>query len=148
MATITLAAPASRRSAGVRIVSSNPVPVRPLGSPVPVSRKGSTPNPLRLTARGRRLARTLVVALALVVTLAVALAWRTPSVAAGDGAAQSATTTVVVQPGQTLWDVARTVAPSSDIRETIARIKGLNDLSGAGSSTVLPGQQLVVPAAG
>jgi nucleoid-associated protein YgaU len=148
MATITLAAPASRPSAGVRVVSSNPVPVRRPEAPKSVSRTGSTPSPLRLTARGRRLARTLIVALALVAALAVALAWRTPSVAAGDSAALSATTTVVVQPGQTLWQLARDVAPNSDVRETIARIKDLNGLSGAGSSAVLPGQQLVVPAAG
>jgi hypothetical protein len=128
MATITLAAPATRR----------PLAGRPLEQTAPV----------RLTARGRRLARTLVVSLALLVTLAVALAWHAPAGTAGTASTGRATSTVVVQPGQTLWDVARSVAPNSDIRETVARIKGLSDLSGPSSSTVHPGQQLVVPLAG
>ncbi len=59
-----------------------------------------------------------------------------------------ATASVVVQPGQTLWSVARQVAPGADVRETVARIKDLNGLSGPSSDVVVPGQQLVVPAAG
>ena len=56
-----------------------------------------------------------------------------------------ATTTVVVQPGQTLWSVARGLSADADVRETVARIQELNGLSGTAGSTVRPGQQLVVP---
>jgi nucleoid-associated protein YgaU len=50
---------------------------------------------------------------------------------------------VVVQSGDTLWGIASTAsAPGEDVRETIARIMELNGLS---SSTIRPGQRLVVP---
>ena len=133
MAAITISAPATHGP-----ISRRPVEV--------VSRTANAP--VRLTARGRRLARTLVIALALVVTLVAAIVAGIPSSQAGDGAAVPATATVVVQPGQTLWEVARGVATGVDVRETVARIKDLNGLSGAGSDTVVPGQALVVPAAG
>ena len=53
----------------------------------------------------------------------------------------------MVQPGQTLWQVARAVSKDADPRETLARIQELNNLPGAGA-VIHPGQQLVVPAAG
>jgi LysM repeat protein len=64
---------------------------------------------------------------------------------AGQGAAQSGTSTVVVQPGQTLWGVARALTPDADVRETVARIQELNGLTGA---SVHPGQSLIVPVIG
>jgi LysM repeat protein len=92
--------------------------------------------------------RTAVVTLALLVALVTAVVAGVPSVSAGDTPAVPATASVVVQPGQTLWSVAREVAPGADVRETVARIKDLNNLSGPSSDVVVPGQQLVVPAAG
>ena len=146
MAAITISAPAGR----------GPISRRPVGSPAPYGVPAALPptplrrtgSPLRLTRRGRRLVRTVVVTLALLVALAAAVVAGVPSVAAGDGAAVPATASVVVQPGQTLWQVARQVAPGTDIRETVARIKDLNGLSGAAGDVVQPGQLLVVPAAG
>jgi len=102
--------------------------------------------PVRLTARGRRLARSLVVLLAVLTVLAVGLIGRLPA-QAGDAPAVAATTTVVVQPGQTLWQIARAVDPSADVRDTIERIADLNGLSGSGAAKVFPGQKLIVPAA-
>jgi len=139
MATISLPAPAIRRTASVRrpAVAAGGVPnvIAPRRSAV------------RLTRRGRRLARTLVVLLALLTALTVSLVGRGGVGQASDAPATSATTTVVVQPGQTLWQVARAVSKDADPRETLARIQELNNLPGAGA-VIHPGQQLVVPAAG
>lgn len=116
-----------------------------ISAPALYSRPASrTSSPVRLTARGRRLARTAVVLLALLTVLAFGLAGRMPA-SAGDSAPVAATTTVVVQPGQTLWGIAQTVAPNDDVRATIERLVSLNNLEG---TTVVPGQKLVVPAAG
>jgi LysM repeat protein len=52
-------------------------------------------------------------------------------------------TTVVVQPGQTLWDIAQSVAPHEDPREVIASIVDLNALSDPGA--IRAGQPLYVP---
>ncbi|MGH3787001.1 MAG: LysM peptidoglycan-binding domain-containing protein [Pseudonocardiaceae bacterium] len=44
--------------------------------------------------------------------------------------------------GETVWDVARRVAPQSDQRAVVERIRQLNGIVG---SAVAPGQQLQVP---
>jgi hypothetical protein len=56
-----------------------------------------------------------------------------------------ATGVVVVQQGESLWQIAQTIAPQSDPRETVIAIRELN---GLGESTVVPGQSIVVPAYG
>ncbi len=59
----------------------------------------------------------------------------TPAGAAGE------TTIYVVQPGDTLWSIARIVSPSGrDIRVTVHDLQNLN-----GGSNLIPGQQLIVP---
>lgn len=93
--------------------------------------------PVRLTRRGRVV---LVVLLALLAVTAFSLG-RASSDAAGD-AAPATRRTVVVQPGETLWQIARRAAPAVDPRETIDRIVDLNGLS---TATLQPGQQLVIP---
>jgi LysM repeat protein len=50
--------------------------------------------------------------------------------------------TVVVGPGETLWDIAQRNDPDGDPRITVQRIADLNGLS---DSIVQPGQQLRVP---
>lgn len=47
---------------------------------------------------------------------------------------------VVVQPGDTLWSIASGLAPDSDPRPLVESLKGI-----AGSNTIQPGQQLVIP---
>ena len=54
-------------------------------------------------------------------------------------------TIVVVQSGQTLWGIARDVAPDHDPRSVIAQIRDLNDL---GTRSIVAGQSLVVPTTG
>lgn len=94
---------------------------------------------LRLTRRGR-----VVVLLALVgLILAAFSLGRVGSQAAPRGAERSGLGQTVVQPGESLWAVAKRVAPGHDPRAVIDQIADLNDL---GSSAVQAGQLLVVPA--
>jgi LysM repeat protein len=48
----------------------------------------------------------------------------------------------VVQPGDTLWVIARRAVPDADPRITVQRIVDLNGLTG---TAVVPGQQLALP---
>lgn len=52
----------------------------------------------------------------------------------------AAAVTVVVQPGDTLWDIARSLAPGEDPRPLA---DSLSDL--AGGTSLQPGQRIVVP---
>jgi len=52
------------------------------------------------------------------------------------------TAVVQVGAGETLWDIARRVAPRSDPRAVVERIRQLNRITG---SAVSPGQRLQVP---
>lgn len=56
-----------------------------------------------------------------------------------------ATSVVVVQPGENLWQIAQQVAPGTDPRETVLRIRELNPI---GDAPVRPGQAIIVPMAG
>lgn len=67
----------------------------------------------------------------------------------GGGSVAPATTpvsTVTVQPGESVWQIATRVAPGADTRQVVQQIRELNDL-GSGSALV-PGVQLTVPSAG
>lgn len=97
--------------------------------------------PLRLTRRGRFAVVLLLAALALV---AFSLG-RVSSDASTDRESRLPVRTVVVQPGETLWQVAQQVAPGVDPRVTVDRIIELNALPGA---AVAAGQQIAVPARG
>lgn len=106
-----------------------------------VVRAHRTRSSVRLTRRGR------IVVGALVSLPFAALLVITGSVAADAETADprgSATATVVVQPGESLWSIAQAIAPHDDPRSTITTIR---DLNGLGTDTVVPGQSLVVPRA-
>jgi len=94
--------------------------------------------PVRLTRRARLL--VLLVVAAAVVVLGP---WRAIA-SAPEGAAPQGWTTVVVQPGDTLWTLAETVDTSGDPRGVVADIKAANQLS---SSAIQPGQVLSIPPA-
>lgn len=112
-----------------------------LAAPFPTMRSTyprSGRSQLRLTTRGRALILLLTV-----------LALFTVVVASGRITAEATTTQtgpaaaiVVVQPGESLWSIAQQVAPNTDPRETVSRIR---DLNGLGDAVVTPGQSLVVP---
>ncbi|MCU0266542.1 MAG: LysM peptidoglycan-binding domain-containing protein [Actinomycetia bacterium] len=99
----------------------------------------AAPGPVRLTRRGR-----LVVVLALVaLTFLAAAAFGRAASQAGTDSAGPATRAITVQLGDTLWGIAVDVAPETDPRATIERLRDLNDL---GTDVVQAGQRLVVPA--
>jgi LysM repeat protein len=55
-----------------------------------------------------------------------------------------AVSTVVVQPGDTLWSIAEGITePGTDIREVVSDVKALNSLS---TSSLQVGQSLLIPA--
>nr|WP_179722155.1 LysM peptidoglycan-binding domain-containing protein [Petropleomorpha daqingensis] len=94
---------------------------------------------LRPTRRARRLA--VVLALALGVALG---SWVGPLLAGGDGGDLRLTgvSTVTVEPGDTLWSVASSVAGDRDVREVVDEIQRLNHLAGADLQV---GQTLQLP---
>ena len=147
MAVMTLTAPVSRprpvRATSRRTPAPRASAARPVvhASAAPV-RATSRRTPVRLTRRGRLVLVLLVAVLAFV------------ALSLGRGAAPQATTTpaagpvataIVVQPGDTLWQIARDLDPAADPRATMARLRELNGLSG---DTLAAGQALLVPAHG
>jgi Tfp pilus assembly protein FimV len=92
---------------------------------------------MRLTRRGRALARALAIVLVVAVFLLVA-----PDLARGDGPDRPAPrATYVVEPGDTLWSIARRVAPGRDPRPVVDGLIKANDLRGG----LQAGQELSVP---
>ena len=110
------------------------------GVPAPRAAAGVAPAPpLRLTARGRRLVAVLVLALGVGV---VALGDAVLGDGEGEGLQLMGTSSVVVERGDTLWSIARSVAGDRDVRGVIDGIQVLNDLDGVDIS---PGQVLQLP---
>lgn len=98
---------------------------------------------IRLTARGR----VLIIGWALLMTmLGLGVVGALRAEAAGDGAspAPAGWHMIVVQPNDTLWGIARDVAPGADPRAIINDLRTVNDLSG---SALHVGDRLWVPAA-
>lgn len=108
------------------------------GSSTHSARPGAD-QPIRLTRRGK-----------VVVTLGASLACLgllqvtggVQAVASGISGGP-ATASVVAQPGETLWEIAKRVAPGADPRATVAAIRELNGLDRQVS--LLAGQSLTVP---
>lgn len=96
---------------------------------------------VRLTRRGRAVVVGTLVAVAL--TAVVVSGTASVATAGADSAVPVATTTVTVEQGQSLWEIARAVAPDTDPRTTISRIVERNDLPSAG--VIRAGQRLTVP---
>ncbi|HXD62045.1 MAG TPA: hypothetical protein VN619_08975 [Lacisediminihabitans sp.] len=103
----------------------------------------TTPAPaarLRLTRRGRRVL-VFLVALPLV---AGAMAFvLNGGIATATDTAGGRLQYVTVGAGQSLWQLAQTVAPSADPREVVSEIVHLNQLPGA---DVQAGERLAIPA--
>ncbi|HTY73511.1 MAG TPA: LysM peptidoglycan-binding domain-containing protein [Actinomycetes bacterium] len=95
--------------------------------------------PLRLTRRGRVV---IVVVLALVATGVAGLLHGAPTQASDRPTDVTPRASVVVHPGETLWQIARRVAPQTDPRVTVHRIEELNNLT---SAAVPAGERLYVP---
>lgn len=100
---------------------------------------GPARTPVRLTRRGRAAA----LALLLTATVLAGFAFGSgPSRASGEAGPAGTHRYLVVQPGETLWSIARAAAPQVDPRVTIGRIQELNALSGA---VIFAGQRLALP---
>ena len=98
---------------------------------------------VHLTRRGR-----VFVLLVLVAVVFAAFSLGRANTQAADvaesGAAAPAITQITVQPGESLWAVARRIAPQHDPRVMVAQLRRLNDLTG---SQLQVGQQLLLPSA-
>jgi hypothetical protein len=107
----------------------------------PVACDGSLPPDLhgsRLTSRGR-----VVVA---VVWLLMAAVAAFPLFRSDDVQRPVTTTTIVVEPGDTLWTLADEIDPAADPRTVVDAIVELNGLRSGGD--IYPGDLLVVPGSG
>lgn len=123
-----------------RAVRARPGPVLPAPPPpVPVppapGRPAATYPPAPRVGRVAALSATVMVTL----TVVAGLSWL------GQGAAPAIpqhTAVIKVGAGETVWDVAARVAPRSDPRAVVERIRQLNGLR---TTEVVPDQQLQVP---
>jgi nucleoid-associated protein YgaU len=61
---------------------------------------------------------------------------------AGDDLRLAGVSSVVIQPGDTLWSIAGSVAGDEDVRTVVDRIQALNSLHG---TDLVPGQVLLLP---
>ena len=95
---------------------------------------------LKLTRRGRVVVTTLA-AIPFVVMAVIAGLNAGGAAATGD-ISSTQFSYVSVAPGQSLWQLASEIAPSSDPREVVARIVALNQLP---SADVQPGERLAIP---
>ncbi|MEZ2371859.1 MULTISPECIES: LysM peptidoglycan-binding domain-containing protein [Arthrobacter] len=110
---------------------------------VAITRTQAAPR-MRLTRRGRFVFFGLPAALLLAAIITFALGTLLTPAIASDTHAVGSSQTVVVQPGDTVWDIAQRVAPGRDTREVVGEIARLNDLK---ASEIVAGQDLFVPAA-
>lgn len=94
---------------------------------------------LRLTRRGR----ALITALAVVAL--ILLGFMRGGAAFGQSS-PAAPVKVVVQPGDTLWSIAKAMNPEADPRAGVSAIRALNKLSP--SAHLIPGQALLLPSEG
>lgn len=128
---------------------TRPVPARPGGRPLITSAEHRPSRLATVAAPPEPLLTTRVVA-AMVATVVVAALF---AVGIGAGAfsglvpepgtatvAAAESTVVVVEPGDSLWSIARRVQPEGDVRPLVHRIVQVN-----GSRLLQPGQEIVVP---
>jgi nucleoid-associated protein YgaU len=123
---------------GARVARSNGAAERPVQARRTVAGRPRAAR-LRLTRRARRLATVLGLA------AGVALgSWVGPLVGGGaEGDLRLVgVTSVVVEPGDTLWSIATSLGGEGDVRAVIDEIQELNDLE---SAELTPGQTLRLP---
>jgi hypothetical protein len=122
-----------------------PGPGSPSRPTLRVLEGGRAPDRLARQAvyRRRRLAAVLLLVLttAVVVLLASAVLARSAGGGTPVPAAGSPSEVHVVQPGDTLWSIARDLDPDGDVRLTVDRLADLN-----GGAPLTVGQRLVLPA--
>ncbi|HEY5230217.1 MAG TPA: LysM peptidoglycan-binding domain-containing protein [Galbitalea sp.] len=94
---------------------------------------------LRMTKRGRGVLLSVLATPLVIAALVFGIN------AGGATATNSSTplTRVTVVGGETLWSLARQVAPNADPRDVVADIMSVNRMS---SADIQPGEQLAIPA--
>ncbi|WP_229053637.1 LysM domain-containing protein [Aeromicrobium sp. Leaf350] len=122
------------RDRHLALVPHTAVPGRTARAPRPATTGG-----LRLTRRGR----VLLTVLALLVVTALMVVFGSGTAATSDAAEITGTTTITVQPGQTLWSIAGEANPGGDVRDTMDDIVQLNSL--VKGETLQMGTQLALP---
>ena len=129
-----------RGGAAQRPGKGEPVPSRPQEA---VETEVRSPGGLRLLRGGLAvIAAALVLACSgLAIGALAGMAWAGPATAVAQ--VQADTTTTVVRPGQSLWDIAE-ASGTADVPGMVAQIAELNDLQG---TTIRAGQTLEIPAA-
>lgn len=108
----------------------------------PAVRPVRTATRLRLTARGRRVLLALA-AVPLAIGIGFAAIGGGTAIASGESVSTASFETITVMPGDTLWSIAESVAPTADPRAVIGDIRRLNAL---GSGSLQIGQSLAIPA--
>ncbi|WP_165066938.1 LysM peptidoglycan-binding domain-containing protein [Marisediminicola senii] len=133
------------RSVTARTHASRPTASTPIAvtRPVAVAAPTAAPLPrLHITKRGRR-AVLVAIALPLIVGASMLTA-NMGSATASIQVSNSSFEYVQVKSGQSLWQLAESIAPEADPRDVVADVVHLNGLA---SADVHPGQRLALPAA-
>ena len=116
----------------------------PVRRQVQSARSASQAPRTRLTRRGERVVATAVVVLTVLSFYLISVVVSSVVQASSAPLAEvSATTSVTVASGDTLWDIAVDLDPSADPRATIDQIERLNAM--APGAMLQAGQTLVVP---
>ena len=113
-----------------------------LASQAPLSVSTNRPTPVRLTARGRFVARLAVVASLSILLLSGASIFTKASAGSENQAIPTPYVKIAVAPGQTLWSIASSIAGSGDRRDIVDEIISINHLK---SPEVSAGQKLYIP---
>ena len=100
------------------------------------------PRPVRLTRRGRITVAVMATLVAGGLCVAGATAAQAASGATAARGSAGAAGQVVVQPGQTLWSIARHADPGADTQTIVQQMVQVNRLAGP---DIAPGQHLWVP---
>lgn len=96
---------------------------------------------LRITRRGRAVLGAFLTLLVVGVLAVIAMFGGSQAVASAEaGGAEFGY--IVVQPGDSLWEVASSIDPNTDPRDLVAEIVRLNQLDGSG---VQAGQPIALP---
>ena len=109
------------------------------GSPASTGSPATARTRLRITSRGRAVLLALVSVPLSAVLLVLALNGG-GAIATLDAAAPAQI--VMVQPGQSLWSLAESIAPNDDPRDVILELVAFNRLE---SADVWAGQQISIP---
>jgi LysM repeat protein len=108
-----------------------------------VSAKSSAVNQeIRLTPRGRLVARSAVVASLSILLLSAFSLFTGASAGSDETAKSSSYVKVSVKPGETLWSIAAALDPKGDRRDLVDELMRVNSLK---SATLEAGQKIYLP---